>query len=229
MILGIDIGGTKMRAVLLSKSQVKRTVEIPTPKNISDFQKRLTTFSKFINLGGKIGIGVPGLVGGTAALFCPNIPYLKKFNFKKFLPDFEIKVENDARCFALAESLDSNKPYKNIFLITIGTGIGRAVVQKGKVRKIKRFEAPEKWEKEYQRVRETGNDKKLAFFLASKLFPLARSYRADTLMLGGGVLERKKLFPLLKKELSSLSFGVPVQKIKFKKNAGAFGAALLWS
>ena len=37
---------------------------------------------------------------------------------------------------------------------TVGTGIGRAFAENGKVKKIKKFEYPEKWEKQYQKIRD---------------------------------------------------------------------------
>jgi glucokinase len=56
-----------------------------------------------------------------------NLPFLKEFNIKRLLSILKlpIKVENDANCFALAQAvLDKNPSRKNVFGVTLGTGIG---------------------------------------------------------------------------------------------------------
>ena len=229
--LGIDIGGTKMRAVLLEGKKIVRALELKTPNTKQKFINNLKR-SEGLAFNRKIpvGIGVAGIIKNTTVVLSPNIPYLKNFDFKKKLPlSAKIRVDNDARCFARGEAnFGAGKKFKKAFAVTIGTGVGRACVQDGAVKNIKKFEYPETWENEYQKIRAKHDDAALAIFLGRKLFALIKSYQPDALILGGGALAKKRFFVLLKQELKRLSFSKSILRAHFKKNAGAIGAALAW-
>ncbi|KKT38864.1 hypothetical protein A2W54_03700 [Candidatus Giovannonibacteria bacterium RIFCSPHIGHO2_02_43_13] len=231
-IIGIDIGGSKIRAVLWDGKKVLSARQIKTPKNLNDFRKeiiKLTTWQPGCQVE-KIGIGAAGIISGTKIVRSPNIKYLRNFDFAKLLSNriAKLSVDNDARCFACAVC-----PKKGVCLaITLGTGIGRGLAKRGKVQKIKAFEYPESWEKEYQKMR--GKPKAVmsadfADFLAENLMPVVKKYKVDSIVFGGGVTDRNGFL----KEMRSAFSRLPARQVKkievskLGKNAVAVGAALL--
>ena len=92
-----------------------------------------------INDISSIGIAVPGGVDEKTGVICftPNIPFtgLNIINFlsKKFTGK-RIKVINDANAALVAErKFGSIKKHKNVVMITLGTGIGGAVLLNNKI------------------------------------------------------------------------------------------------
>jgi predicted NBD/HSP70 family sugar kinase len=226
-VIGIDIGGTKIRGALWNGKKVLKTVEFATAKNLAEFRSNLISLIKFLGRTGKIAVGAAGIVNKTSLVASRNIPYIKNFDFSKIAGlDFDGKIllDNDARCFARTEySLLSPIDKKMIFFITLGTGVGRAVGRNGKILRIKKFEHPENWEKEYQKLRDSENDESLAKYLDKKITNLTSSYKPQLIIFGGGVSRRKGLFMKLKKLLK-----LPIANSKFGANSVAVGAAMLF-
>src|SRR3989344_1841138 len=127
------------------------------------------------------------------------VSLLKKFDFQKIFPKAVLRVDNDARVF-LRERAKKVRA-KRILTFTIGTGIGRAYAEKGRVKKIKNFEYPEKWEREYQKIRDRKDYEKLAMFLGEKFSVLIKKYKPEAVVLGGGVLGKRGFFEKLREEL----------------------------
>jgi len=229
--IGIDIGGTKIRAVLWNGKKVIRAREVPTPKNKNDFQKRLVGLVSSLHRHDveAIGIGAAGIVKGTVLLFSPNIPYIKNFAFRPLWPrSIRLRVDNDARAFARAELLrGAGRGAKSVFALTIGTGIGRAYGKNGKIIRIKRFEYPERWEKRYQAIQRRRNDPVLANFLGKNLARLMKPFKPEVIVIGGGVMERRGFSRLLEAAFKAQGLTAKIKRARFRKNGVAVGAALL--
>jgi len=141
--LGIDIGGSKIKGVLLDKKKNQWFLgfNIATPKNKKKFLKvleqeiyKLLQKKKIIG----IGVGLPGIVDRKHGLLirAPNLPFLNNWQARKFFSKFSknLKFDNDSRCFVIAESvLGVGRKYRNIIGITIGTGIGGGIIIDGKI------------------------------------------------------------------------------------------------
>ena len=141
--LGIDVGGTEIRGILLDslKNQRFLVFDIPTPRNKKSFLDvldreigKLTQKKKIIG----IGVGLPGSIDAKRGILvkAPNLPFLNGWQAKNFLSKFEtkVKIDNDSRCFLRSEAfLSAGKGYKNIIAITIGTGIGGGLMINGKI------------------------------------------------------------------------------------------------
>src|SRR3989338_4255535 len=172
-VLGIDIGGTKIRTF-----HKGRFTEFPTPKNKKDFVKLIGSLRKV----DAVGIACTGVIEGKKVEFSPNIKYLRNYDFSA-LKLGKIKVENDACAFLRAELLNLLKSdfnrFKRVLGITVGTGIGRAFFVNGKIKKIKQFEYPEKWEWEYQKIRDMKKDSELAEYLGEKLNLTFKKYKPN--------------------------------------------------
>lgn len=234
--VGVDIGGTKIRAVLLNnKNKFLRAFDIPTPQNKKSFLKVLENkISKIVEnkkISG-ISVGLAGIIDVKkgALIKAPNLPFLKNWQVKKFFQKFSksIKIDNDARVFLRGElSFGAARSAKKALVFTIGTGIGRAFADKGKIRKIKKFEYPEKWEKQYQRSRDSKNDEALIAFLAPRLLEIIKKYKPITTIIGGGVLKRKNFFNRLNEKLRGKNKQTKFKKAVLGDFSGAIGAALM--
>jgi len=168
MHLGIDVGGTKTEICLLSSTVVTSQVfreRMPTErdKTLSDFFTRLRALLKSslqsqsisLNQITTIGVGLPGSIDPIQQIMLQgSVPFfkgtqLKEIFAKEILPDGktfsgEIKFDNDANCFALAETYfgagkkwaDQNGvPANQLCLIgvTLGTGVGGGLIVNGKL------------------------------------------------------------------------------------------------
>lgn len=140
-VIGVDIGGTKMSAVLFNGRQVLADYSLATPKDdLNKFMVMLAALIEPLKDKAKkdkvkitgMGIGIPGTVSlkDEKILVCPNVPILNGVRIidlirEKIDPDMSVKMDNDAKCFTRAEALaGAGKKYKNILGIVVGTGIG---------------------------------------------------------------------------------------------------------
>ncbi len=203
--IGFDIGGTYFRAVLWDGRHIVHSTVQKTPRSKTSFKRAinraiLKLAPKSTELHG-IGISIAGRLQGTVLLGSRNIWKLKNVDLRALVPkNLKLKADNDARAFLRGTpGLTTRYKSKRLLGITLGTGIGRALAVNGTVKTIKRLERAEPWEAEYQRLRfKPSND--LARYLCTHLSPIIKRYRANLVVVGGGVLERK---PGLKKAFKS--------------------------
>ncbi len=142
MIIGIDLGGTKIAGALVTPSgKILMDVHIPTEAKkgkkavISNIKKAIDTLVKSHKVKLKaIGIGAPGpiLYEKGIVVEAPNLPGWKNVNLKKILEkDFRVPVfvDNDANCAALAEAwFGAGKFAKHFLYLTVSTGIGGGII-----------------------------------------------------------------------------------------------------
>ena len=142
MIIGIDLGGTKIEAALATPGgRIITDVNIPTEAYKGKTQV-INNIKKAVNalIRGQhakiscLGIGVPGpiLYDKGIVIEPPNLPGWKRVNLKKILEkEFKVPVhlDNDANCAALAEAYFGAGKYACHFIyITISTGIGGGII-----------------------------------------------------------------------------------------------------
>lgn len=147
--LGIDIGGMSIKgAAVDKKGKVLNTFTIPVTKNapfektvgeliaaIKDFCKQ-NNYKKEDILG--VGVGCPGLIDtklgeviSSANLKWDNAPLRDKLSKELDLP---VRITNDANAATLGEAkFGSGKKYRNVVMLTLGTGIGGGVVIDGEL------------------------------------------------------------------------------------------------
>lgn len=156
--LGVDVGGTHLKIGLVDKAGT-----------LCDFYKEETTgyrehtagfgpnfvrsigryLEKFPQVG-KVGIGLPGMISKDrmTPLEIPAIPALNNFPLKATLkaqfPKHEFFLENDAAAAAIGEfHFGKGAISDNFLFITMGTGIGSALILDGQVFKGSRGNALE--------------------------------------------------------------------------------------
>jgi glucokinase len=135
MPLGIDVGGTKIAYGEVENGKIIWKKQIPTPQTAENIIDALADIIENYT-GDSIGIGIPGQVKDGVVLFTPNIP-LTGINLAHTLHNQtgkHIYVENDANAFLIAEARwGAAKGYKHIIGITLGTGIGGAIMLNGQI------------------------------------------------------------------------------------------------
>lgn len=143
-VFGIDVGGTNIKIGLFNDNiELLDNWLIPTNPNtiFEDIANNIKEYcaNKNINLDQILGygIGIPGLVREGIALNCVNLNW-KNVNvineFKKAIGyDAEVVVANDANLAAYGEFSLYEGKYRQIILITIGTGVGGGVITNGEI------------------------------------------------------------------------------------------------
>ena len=142
--VGVDWGGTYVKLGLVDcKGKILDKIiyssgELKKKKVfISKLKSLLTRFKKFKIKG--IGIGAPGIVNIRKGFvyYLPNIPGWKDYPLGQILKkelSLPVSVDNDANVFALAEArLGAAKGYSRGIFLTLGTGLGGAVILDGKI------------------------------------------------------------------------------------------------
>ena len=151
MLLGIDLGGTKIEGIVLKSKEnpeeiIRHRINTEEEKGysqvINNIKSLVNHIENKINYKFKrLGIGTPGTIDPeTGLLKNSNSQCLNGMPIQKDLAktlDKVILIQNDANCFALAETLlgsvkDQYPDAKNVFGIIIGTGVGGGVIIDGK-------------------------------------------------------------------------------------------------
>jgi glucokinase len=138
IVLGLDIGGTKISAGLNNNGMVYDRKKIDTPFNNSqeDILKVIADLiSSYLSHDFKaIGIGIPGLVDPDRGIVynLANIPSFQKVHLKEYLEEvFNVPVfiNNDANCFTLGEyKFGPAKNDRHMIGISLGTGVGTGII-----------------------------------------------------------------------------------------------------
>lgn len=135
--IGVDIGGTKIKAGLINSSgKIQKRAEIFTEaeKGKKMILKNIFTAIDSVIDGNTaaIGVGVPGLVKNGRIIICPHVSRLDGANIKRILEHrykARVMVENDANCFAMGEAVFGAGRKSNYLVgITLGTGIGSGII-----------------------------------------------------------------------------------------------------
>jgi fructokinase len=144
MRIGIDLGGTKTEGALLGDDgAIIARERHPTPNG--DYQATLRLIRDIVlsletqaGQSASVGIGIPGTI-------CPVTHVVKNANSTWLngqpldthlhrLLKREVRLANDANCFALSEAVDgAGKGADPVFGVILGTGVGGGIVIGGHV------------------------------------------------------------------------------------------------
>jgi fructokinase len=142
--IGVDIGGTKIEALVLGPAgrEILRK-RIPTPRGdydatISAVKGLVAEIDSSSGVKGSVGIGIPGALSrATGLVKNANSTWLIGRSLKEDLERAlkrEIRLENDANCFALSEAVDgAGQGAQVVFGVILGTGVGGGIVVDGRV------------------------------------------------------------------------------------------------
>ena len=140
---GIDLGGTKIEiAVLAPDGSEALRHRIPTPRGYQDTVAAIASLVREsearLGVTVTVGIGIPGVISpATGLVKNANSIALNGHRFDRDISDAlarEVRVENDANCFALSEATDgAGAGFGVVFGVILGTGCGGGIVVQGKV------------------------------------------------------------------------------------------------
>lgn len=148
---GVDLGGTKIQAVVVANRRVVGQARHPTPRTTADdvMQEIVLAVKEALSSAGAgvadlraVGIGTPGTVdSGTGHVsMSANVP--------GFMDDValgptvaaacggaSVVVDNDVRVAVVGEyRRGAGRPYKNVLGVFLGTGVGGGLVLEGRLR-----------------------------------------------------------------------------------------------
>jgi len=150
--LGVDVGGTKVLAVVIDAAgNILRSCRVATPQGAPLPGERLggplavaiaeAVAGCKLSAELPIGIGAPGMVDRKGRLaYAPNLQSATGAELllvcREILGDRVLLVENDATCAGFAEHhAGALRGVADGLLITLGTGIGGAVISDGALRR----------------------------------------------------------------------------------------------
>lgn len=141
MRIGIDMGGTKIEIVALDEAgEVLYQKRVPTPDSYTHTLNCLADLiegaEQRLSSKGTVGLGMKGSIDAKGqAKVSANC-----MNGKPFAADMEkllnrdIRIANDASCFALSEAVDgAGAGHQVVFGVILGTGCGGGLVINGKI------------------------------------------------------------------------------------------------
>jgi len=141
--IGIDLGGTKIEFLALGPGDHElHRYRIDTPagqyaETIALIAENVRFLETQTGLTGTIGIGIPGTISPTSGrVMNANSVWLNGQPFDRDLAAAlgrEIRVANDANCFALSEATDgAGSTAGSVFGVILGTGVGGGLVLNGR-------------------------------------------------------------------------------------------------
>ena len=142
MRIGIDLGGTKIEGVALSSTGHELARErVATPPHYQATVDAITALverlERTTGQRGTVGLGIPGAVDPTTGVVKnANSVWLIGQPLGSDLATRlhrDIRLENDANCFALSEATDGAAAGADVvFGVIMGTGVGGGVVVGGR-------------------------------------------------------------------------------------------------
>ncbi len=136
MLVGVDFGGTQVKAGLVDGGEVVRSMTADTPAGASATEVLATLTNVVLALTPKpqaVGFAIPGEVDGEGRCWrLTNVPGFEGIYIGRELAErlgCPIAVENDATAAALGERLYGHgRDYPSFLMVTLGTGIGGGLV-----------------------------------------------------------------------------------------------------
>jgi glucokinase len=148
VFIGIDLGGTTLKGALVSSvGEILQTIRIDTEQENSNrlleqILGAVKTLRQETAAGGRvagIGIGIPGLVNRKTNRIevMTNLPELSEIDLIgeiKQQTGLPVALDNDANSAAYGElQAGAARDRKDVFFVTLGTGIGAGLIVNGQI------------------------------------------------------------------------------------------------
>jgi len=142
--LGIDLGGSKIEIIGLDVDG-REIIRHRQATPVGEYTETLTVIAamvekteRHLQIKASIGIGTPGAISKVDG--CIKNSNSVCLNGRPLLSDLcrilrrDIRIANDADCFALSEAIDGSAADGNVvFGVILGTGVGAGVVANGRL------------------------------------------------------------------------------------------------
>lgn len=149
---GVDLGGTKIQAVVMRGQQVAGQARRPTPQTGADdvVAAMADLVRESLALAGvtaeelrAVGVGSPGVVDAETGVVsrAANVPGFDDGvalgpELSKALGDVPVLVDNDVRVAVVGEHrLGAGRSYSDLLGVFVGTGVGGGLVLSGQLRR----------------------------------------------------------------------------------------------
>lgn len=138
-IIGIDIGGTFIKGVVIESNEVKYKTTIETNDHQNQWKQATVRILEKLSSHTRlpiqaVGLAAPGITNpDNRSIFCMpgRLDGLEGLNWSEYLNQ-DVHVINDAHAALLAESkLGAAKNTANVVLLTLGTGVGGGLLING--------------------------------------------------------------------------------------------------
>jgi len=152
MRIGIDLGGTKIEAVIIDgEGKPRWRQRVPAAATKTDdleqaYQQTLDTIAALLQQAQRaepasknlpVGMGTPGAECANGTLKNCNSVWLNGRHLRRDLENKlqrPVRLANDANCFALAEAhMGAARQASSVFGVILGTGVGGGVVVNGQL------------------------------------------------------------------------------------------------
>jgi predicted NBD/HSP70 family sugar kinase len=143
--IGIDLGGTKTELIALAAGSHAELLRLREATPAGDYDASLAQMAAMVGraeqqLGARasVGIGTPGAISqATGCMKNCNSTWLNGRPLRQDLERLlgrDIRMSNDANCFALSEAVDGAAAGAgSVFGVIVGTGTGAGIVINGRV------------------------------------------------------------------------------------------------
>ena len=144
--IGIDLGGTTIKGALVNAhGEILQETRVDTEQSQSEaLLDQILTFARTLNTQAEgratsIGIGVPGLVNTQTNRIeiMPNLPEISDVDLPVLLMQelgLPAAIDNDANVASYAElQAGAAQGKRNVFIVTLGTGIGSGIIINGQI------------------------------------------------------------------------------------------------
>ena len=142
--IGVDVGGTKIEAIAIDaagRTLARRRIASPSHdygQVIDAVRGLVAAFEAELGASASVGVGTPGAISAaTGRIKNANSTQL---NGRAVAVDLaralgrEVRIENDANCFALSEAIDGAGAGAPLVVgVILGTGVGAGIVQDGRL------------------------------------------------------------------------------------------------
>jgi len=237
-ILGLDIGGTGIKGAIVDTKTGKLLTErvrvlTPQPSTAENMAATIKEIIKELDYKGEyIGVGFPTLLHNGIVQFTSNIDkswlYVNVNEKFEELTGHKYIAINDADAAGIAEAIyGKTKDIKGLVIfLTIGTGIGSALIYDGKLIPNSEFgkvefkgDTAEAYTSNKTRKEKELSWKKFGKRLDDYLNYLDLLFSPSTFILGGGVSKK------MEKYQQYFTLDIPVVPSEFLNAAGVIGAA----
>jgi fructokinase len=141
--IGIDLGGTKTEILVLDENSGAELYRrrVPTERTydgvLQGIRDLVLSAENQLGKGGTVGVGIPGTVSkDTGLIKNANSTWIIGKPLDRDLSELlerEVRLENDANCFAISEARDgAGAGADGVFGAILGTGAGAGIVVNGK-------------------------------------------------------------------------------------------------
>jgi glucokinase len=143
LVLGVDVGGTKVAVGAVADGRVRHSIERPTPTATTEallegIEAAIREVSGRVGRPTAIGVGVPsqiefatGRIMSSVNIPLEGVALREELGARAGAPVF---VDNDANCAALSEAqLVDDPPARHLVMLTLGTGVGGGAIVDGAI------------------------------------------------------------------------------------------------